>query len=349
MPPVAVNHMLVKNDDLVVASSGRGFWILDNITALRQITPEVTAAPVHLFDVAPVVRRPGRGGMPRTGSFSGLQYVNASGMRGAYQDLTGPDGVVRPTYLDAGQNPPNGVMVEYFVKQPIAGEAMLVIVDGQGQEVQRYSSQAKGHEVLRVQAGMNRFVWDMRYPGARAANTGVEMSSIASPSAAPPIAPPGRYVVRLTIGDKSYERPFEIRRDPTHSATDADLQAAFALAVQVRDKLSEVNDALNRVSDAERQLREREQRGGSDAQAAATALGKLQAVKGRLTRIPGRNPLFLPPKALDNKLAAFSGKVGSRDARPTQQMYDVFKYLSKRVAEEMRHLDEVMTEVKTLQ
>jgi len=344
MPPASVNYMLVKHDDLVVATYGRGFWILDHISALRQITPAVAAAPGHLFTPAPAIRRAGgRGMMRRGGTYPGLQYTSGSGMSVASQDLPGPDGVVRPTFLDAGQNPPGGAMIEYYLKQAPAGQATLAIVDAKGQEIQRFSNQAKGGRGLPVRAGMNRFFWDMRYPGARTVSTGVELSTLESPPAAPPVAPPGRYAVRLTVGAETYEEPFEIRRDPSRSATDADLQAQFELVVQVRDKLSEVNDAVNRVHDAERQLEKLEPRqAGGGAPAVAAVKEKLRAIEGQLTRIPGRNPLYLPAKTLDNKLAALTGKVGQREARPTKQMYDVFEYLSRRADDVLRQLAEVI-------
>ena len=347
MPPASVNYMLVKNDDLVVASSGRGLWILDNISALRQITPEVASAGAHLFKPAPAIRWQGGRGMRAGGTFPGLQYTTGSGMSVSYENLPGPDGVVRPTLLDAGQNPPNGAMIEYYLKQPPAGQVTLTILDGKGQQIQRFSSQANGR--LPVRAGTDRFLWDMRYPGARVVATGVEMSTLESPPAAPPIAPPGRYTVRLTVGSETYEEPLEIRRDPRSSATDADLQAQFELAVQIRDKLSEVNEGLKRVHDAQQQIEKIEQgKQGATAQAVAAVKEKLRTIEIQLTRIPGRNSLYLPAKTVNNKLAALASTVVRREARPTKQMYDVFEYLSKHADDVLRRLAEVEKDVRAL-
>ncbi|HEY3747503.1 MAG TPA: hypothetical protein VGL17_14725, partial [Gemmatimonadaceae bacterium] len=342
MPPVSANNMLVKNDDLVVATSGRGFWILDNMSALREMTPAITSAPVHLFTPQPAVRGAGGrgGGFGRGNSFKGLEYANGSGMSVAYENLPGPDGVVRPAFLDGGQNPPTGAMLEYSLRQAPSGPLTLSIVDAKGQEVRRFSNQSGGGPALPVHTGMNRFVWDLRYAAARAGDSTVPLPSISSPRSAPPIAPPGKYTVRLAAGSETYEAPLVVRRDPTGIATDRDLQAQFDLAVQIRDKLSAVNDALRKVHEAEQQLAKMPQRDAASPQMRAVR-EKLQSIEGELTRLPGKNPMYLPPKALDNKLSALSSVVSGREARPTKQMYDVFQYLSQRADGVVADLTEV--------
>jgi len=346
LPAVAVYYMQVKNNDLVIATHGRGFWILDNISALRQITPEVTSAPVHLFDVGPATRSLGGRRFGGRGSRPGVQFANAGGMVVAFEDRRGPDGRTRRTYLNAGQNPPSGALVEYYLKQPPAGEATLTIVDAKGQVIQRFSSQAKDSRSMPAEAGMNRFYWDMRYPSAREAASDVPLLSLEAPRPAPPVAPPGRYAVRLTAGGQTYEQAFEIRRDPRTTASDADLQAQFDFMVKIRDRLSEVTDAVNRLRDARRQVEQREKQAagpaGKPRADVAAVKAKLAAIEGQLTRLVGRNPLDLPAKGLDNKLAALSGEVGGANARPTKQMYAVFEDLSARAAVQLRQLDEVI-------
>jgi photosystem II stability/assembly factor-like uncharacterized protein len=343
MPPVSAGSMLVKNDDLVVATSGRGFWILDHIDALRQITPAVTAEAVHLFPPAPAIRRGGGRGDygERAGRFPGLQYVNASGMSVATQALPGPDGVVRPIYLDGGQNPPAGAMLEYYLKQAPSGPITLSILDAKGQEIQHFSSQGRGGFGLSARPGMNRFLWNLQYAPARAGDSTVALPGIASPRSSPPSAPPGQYRVRLTVGSQTYERPLEVRRDPATSATDADLQAQFDLAAKVRDKLSEVNDGVRSVHQAQQQLEKLPQDKAASPQVIAIK-DKLHAIEGELTRLPGKNPMYLPPKALDNKLSALSSVVSGREARPTRQMYDVYDYLAKRADTVLAKLKELI-------
>ena len=314
LPAVSAQYMQVKNNDLVVATHGRGFWIMDNLTALRQITREVQAAPAHLFDIAPTDRYlPMRVLSPR-----------------------GPEGRVRRVPLDAGENPPGGVMIDYYIKQP-AGETTLTILDGKGQAIKRYSSPAKDGGWMPSEAGMNRFVWDLRYPGAREIPAPAGFVSAEYPRAQAPVAPPGRYTARLSVGGQQYERSFEIRKDSRITATDDDLRAQFEFMVRIRERLSEVTDAVERLRAARQQLA---QKAPADA---ASALGKLGAIEAALTRLlPAVNPMKLPPKALNNRLAALTGAVGQADAKPTRQMYAVFEDLSAGVAEQVRQLDEVI-------
>ena len=341
MPPASANNMLVKGDDLVVATSGRGFWILDNISALRQITPEITSAPAHLFAPRPAIRQGGGRGTFRNGSFNGLQYANGSGTSVAYQDLPGPDGVVRPTFLDGGQNPPAGAMFEYYLSQVPSGPLTLSIVDAQGREVRRFSNQSRDGQALPARPGMNRFVWDLRYAAARSGDSSVQLPSMSAPRSAPPVAPPGRYTVRLAAGSQTYEKPLEVRRNPNGIATDADLQAQFDLAVQIRDELSVVNDGVRKVHEAQQQLAKLPPGKGASSQVNAITT-KLHAIEGELTRLPGKNPMYLPPKALDNKLSALSSVVSGREGRPTRQMYDVFQYLSQRAGSVLAQLKDIV-------
>ena len=341
LPPVAVAYMQVKHNDLVVATHGRGFWILDNISALRQITPEVASAPVHLFEVGPATRSLGGRGFGGRGSRPGVQFAGAGGMITAFEDRRGPDGRTRRIYLNAGQNPPSGALVEYYLKQPPSGEATLTIVDAKGQMIQRFSSQAKDSRGMPADAGMNRFYWDMRYPNAREVTAAVAQARFEVSRPVPPIAPPGRYAVRLTVAGQTSERPFEIRKDPRVRATDADLQAQFDLMVRIRDRASEVTDALSKLGDARRQLEAREKQG--ERAAVAPVKQKLLAIEGQLIRLVGSHPLDMAPKGLSNKLAALSSDVGRANAKPTRQMYAVFEDLSARVAVQLGQLDEVIT------
>ncbi len=265
----------------------------------------------------------------------------------AYENRPGPDGVVRPAFLDGGQNPPAGAMFEYYLRQVPSGPLTLSIVDAKGQEVRRFSNQSGGGPALPARTGMNRFVWDLRYAAARTGDSTVQLPSISSPRSAPPIAPPGKYTVRLTAGSETYEAPLGVRRDPTGIATDLDLQAQFDLAVQIRDKLSAVNDALRKVHEAQQQLAKLPQINAASPQMRAVT-EKLHSIEGELTRLPGKNPMYLPPKALDNKLSALSSVVSGREARPTKQMYDVFHYLSQRADGVVADLTEVEKELMNI-
>jgi hypothetical protein len=155
---------------------------------------------------------------------------------------------------------------------------------------------------------MNRFVWDLRYPGARELPVPTGFVSAEYPRAQAPVAPPGRYVARLAAGGQQYEQSFDIKRDPRLTATDEDLQAEFELMVKIRNRLSDVTDAIDRLRKVRQQLNERQRSGAKDP-ALVSAKEKLQAIEAALTRLPGPNSNMLPPKALNDRLAALSGEI----------------------------------------
>ncbi len=333
LPAVQVRNMLVKGHDLVIATHGRGFWILDNLSPLRQLTADVTTAAAHLFDIEPAYRYlPEQTLSPHRPIRPGLQFARTSDTV-VYEDRRDADGLARRVFLNAGENPPGGVTIDYALKQT-AAETVLTILDASGAVVKRFSSKAQDAAWLPARAGLNRFAWDMRYPAARQRPIPQGFVSAEYPRAQAPVAPPGRYVARLTSGGQQYERPFEIRRDPRLTATDDDLQAEFDLMVRISKRLSEVTDALDRLGKAREQL-------ASKPADAAAVKDKLQAIESALTRIPGPNPNMLPPKALNDRLAALSGEVQHADARPTRPMYAVFDDLSAAVAKQLQLLDQI--------
>ena len=317
LPVVPAQYMQVKDNDLVVATHGRGFWIMDNVTPLRQLTQEVTSAPAHLFDITPVNRY-----LPlnvRRAAGAGARRISSS----------------------AGENPSGGATIDYALKGPV-GAVTLAILDDQGRLVQQFSNQGKENR-LPAEPGMNRFVWDLRYPGAREvarppAFVGAEFSRTQAP-----IAPPGRYSVRLSAGGRPLDKALEIQRDPRLTVTDADLRAQFELMIQIRDRVSEVTSLVDKVRAARQQLPDG-QAGVADT-AAAGIRQTLHSIESALTRLPGPNPNTFPPKGLNDRLGALSGAVAQADARPTRQMSAVFEELSASVAREQRRFDEVMKTV----
>ncbi len=308
LPPVAVMFMLVKDDDLVVATHGRGFWIMDNVSALRQITPEVASASTHLFGIAPTLRYLGGGrGLPRE-------------------------------VLDAGRNPPKGVMIDYYLDPAPAGEVELAITAADGEVIQEYSSGSNEGPDLSANRGMNRFLWDMRYPNAREAPSDGVLTGFEATQPVPPIAPPGRYAAVLTVEGQTYRQPFEIGIDPRVAATAADLQAQFDLMVDIRDRASDAADALIRLREARDRLED------LGAERADRIRPQLREVEGQLTRLFGSHSMDLEPKGLINKLGRLSSTVVAADSRPTAQMYAVFEDLSKRIGEQLDRLGQIIEE-----
>lgn len=318
LPVTSVQDIMVKDDDVVIATHGRSFYVLDNISVLRQLTPAVSQSAAYLFTPADAVRAVSR-----------------------------------------------GVTIDYFLAKP-ADKVTLEILDGQGNLIRAFSgtqdekprpdAPAGGEEDesprasapprVGVRAGMNRFVWDMRYPDA----TGFPKIILWAGNLRGPAAPMGKYQVRLTTAGQTQTRPFTIATNPLHTnVTDADLQARFQLAMQVRDRLSQANNAVVRIRSLKDQIADRV--GKLDKQKYAAIVVAGAALTAKLTDIEGeiyqyrnqssQDPLNFPIR-LNNKLAALEGVVESAEARPTAQSYEVFKDLSARLDEQLAKLAAAM-------
>ena len=166
------------------------------------------------------------------------------------------NGVTKFSYLDAGQNAPEGVVLSYYLKQAHQGDVTLTLLDPKGQEIRRFSSKTSNGQEPSVPAneGMNRIIWDMRYPNGREVRRESPLSDNENPRGIPPMAPPGHYQVQLTVEGQTSSQPFEIRKDPRVTATQEDLEAQLALHLQVRDKLAETRTALHRLRTTSQQL-----------------------------------------------------------------------------------------------
>jgi hypothetical protein len=193
-----------------------------------------------------------------------------------------------------------------------------------------------------VKQGLNRFVWDTRYPDAKDFKGLIMWAG----SVRGPAAPPGQYQVRLTAAGVTRTQAFAIVRNPNISATDAELREQFALASQISDKVSAANDAVVRIRDMKDQVGDRAGK-GHDARikSAGDALaGKLTDVEGDLYQYQnrsGQDPLNFPIR-LNNKLAALQGIVESGDYKPTDQSYAVFKELSAQLEKAFQKLDGIV-------
>ena len=305
LPVTPVHGIVVTETDLVIGTHGRSFYVLDNAAILRQFTLELASAPVHVFTPPAAIRSISR-----------------------------------------------GVPVDYLLKSA-ADSVTIEILDAQGRVVNSYRGAAEKEQpkveaqvseegarpqapAVAVRAGMNRFVWDMRHAGAKDFPGMILWAG----STRGPVAPPGTYQVRLTAGSETRTASFVIRRNPNlATVSDTDLQEQFALAVQIRDKVSLANEAVVRIRDLKKQVAERvaplreKEKGKKPSPvvlAADDLTGKLTAVEGEIYQYrnqSSQDPLNYPIR-LNNKLAALQGVVEGGDGRPTEQAHAVFKELS---------------------
>ncbi len=314
LPATPVHGIEIRNDDLVIATHGRGFYVMDNIGVLRQAAPGMTDEPLTLFDPGDATRSVSRG-------VALDYYLKTAADRVAIDILDSNGNTIR-----AYSGPEN--------VQPRPGAAADEGEEGGG----RQPAAPVG-----AKQGMNRFTWDMRY----AAATEFPGLIMWAGSARGPLAPPGKYRVRLTANGLTKTQDFEIRRNAAVAGvTGQDLQEQFALARRINQALSRANEAVIRIRQLKQQVAERVTRSpGAGLEAAADAVtAKLTGVEGEIYQYRNRSsqdPLNYPIK-LNNKLAALQSVVETGDNRPTTQSYAVFQDLSGRLDRQIARLEEIV-------
>lgn len=332
LPTTPVHDLAVKDNDLVVATHGRSFWILDDISPLRQFSEDITKKDVHLYAPAPGYR---------------IQAGAAGEMH-----------VSKRT----GQNPPVGAIIYYYLKDvPKAGtETKLEILDASGNVVRRYSSAAmelpdepldpddkKPEKEIKPEAGLNRFVWDLRYEEAHRVPGYYLWEYIGG--AKGPVAVPGQYQVRLTVGGESQVAPLEVKLDPRVHVSQADIEQQFTLLMGLHEELNGVYDAVNQIQDVRSQiagLKRRLPENASTKNIASSADDlekKLDAVRDRMVNLTisaNEDSLAYPPQ-FDTKLAYLAMDVGSADSAPTETEQLQFEKLKRQGGKLLSQWDEL--------
>jgi photosystem II stability/assembly factor-like uncharacterized protein len=369
LPVVPVHDMVVKDRDLVLATHGRAFWILDDLTPLHAMTPETLAADAHLFAPRPAIRYRTQRGFEGSAA-PGKNYQPVGTTTYTFRQITRPTGEKRQKLLDAGQNPPDGAVISYYLREKPAGEVTLTFLDRDGKEIKTYRSKPDGDQPaekkkdgaaeekpVRKEAGLNRFIWNMRYPDARNFEGAIYRSS----GVTGPLAPPGVYQVRLTVGERSWTQPFEIRKDPRAEVSDEELRDQFAFLLQIRDKLSETNDAIKQIRALRSEIgmweqrAEKQQAAGSSSptqqaanpvliEAARKLREDLSSVEEELvqTRWKSSRDALTAPSKLNVKIATLLGVVSGADAAPTEQSREVFAAVTHRLDQQLERLDTVL-------
>jgi hypothetical protein len=327
LPPTPIHDLIIHDDDLVVATHGRSFWVLDDLSPLRQAGAAIAAEDAHLFTPNTAVRT-------REGHFTPRRYP-------------------------VGENPPSGAIVYYFLKDAPKEPAKLEILDAEGRVIRSYSSEEKktdtapeeGERDLPVEhipakPGLNLFVWDLRYQEPKKVQ-GV-MYDAAEPVG--PLALPGKYQVRLTVAGKSQTAAFEVKLDPRLQTTANDLRKQFDLMIKLRDRQDEMNKAVIAIRDLKTQLQALEKRIGSGAEdkplitASAELRKKINAIEEELVQVNSKSSEDQAnyPTKLNSKLAYLGAVVDSADTAPTGAEGAVFTDLDQRLETQMTKWREVL-------
>lgn len=331
LPTTPIHDLTIKGDDLIVATHGRAFWVLDDIAPLRQMNAAAESDEVHLYQPSTAVR------------------------------FRGP-GFTLPASVPVGANPPAGAIIYYSLKTAPKEQITLEVLDEHGKLIRKYSSKkpAEGPspdeeefgirrpgEELPAEAGLNRFVWNMQFESPTTVPGSVGWGG--RPEGA--LVVPGTYEIKLTVGGKTETAKVEITKDPRVSATQADLEKQEELAKRISERVGAGDDAVNQIRSVRGQLDALKKRLSADPSAkpvldAADALTKkMNAVEEKITQPKsksGEDPLNFPIQVAD-QLAALQETVESADTAPTAASTTVFEELNKRLEVQLAAWHEIQS------
>jgi photosystem II stability/assembly factor-like uncharacterized protein len=329
LPHTSMRDLAIHGDDLIVGTHGRSFWILDDITPLRQLNTEIAKAAVNLF-------------MPQGA-------IRFRWNRNTDTPL--------PPEVPAGKNPPDGAIIDYFLASAASKPITLEILDGDNHLVRRYSSADKPEppdkiaaanpipmywvrptQILSAEAGMHRFVWDVHYPPPEALNHEFPISAIVHDTPQYPLgayALPGRYSVKLTVDGKTYTQPLIVNMDPRIKTSEADLRKQFEMEMGAVEGMNESFETLRLVQSLRAQLQDRSRVAKS---LPASLTQSLQAMDKQAAELGGsaQSPFFgVPPSGkaqenlstLNQHFASILAVADSADAAPTTQAATVYREL----------------------
>ncbi|MFL6283130.1 MAG: WD40/YVTN/BNR-like repeat-containing protein, partial [Pyrinomonadaceae bacterium] len=315
MPATSIRDLVVHRDDIVVGTHGRSFWILDDITPLRQMDEAVASSDALLFASQQAFRV----------------------QRNANTDTP------LPPEEPAGQNPPDGAIINYYLKQDATEPVVLEVFDRAGKLVRRFRSDDKPEpvdekelnvptywvrpaRVLPAKAGMQRFVWDLHYAEPKARSHEYPISAIYMDTPRGPLGPsvlPGQYTLKLTVAGHTYTRTLDVAIDPRVKTTRAGLEQQLALSQQTAEGMNATFDALEAVGKLRAQLKDLRARQGlapALAESLAALDAKAAALEGGGTpRGPGSAPAPANLSQLHTQLSSLLDVLQQSDAAPTTQ------------------------------
>jgi photosystem II stability/assembly factor-like uncharacterized protein len=329
LPDVQIADLVVEGNDLVIATHGRGFYILDDIAPLREARTIPAGSDFHLFRPGDATR--GAGGI----TFSYLLKQPAKDLRIDVLDKRGgvaftiPGGTPAPRGRGRGRGEP----AAQTDNANATGSTDDQVATGRGRG---------GPPTTSMAAGLNRTTWDLNYPGPTTFPGMVLWGATTSG----PAAPPGNYQVRLTVDGRSQTQPLLVKRHPLRSATDADLQEQFDVAMRIRDKVSEANEAVILIRNVKQQVKDRlaTSKDSRLADAAGRLTANLSAVEEAIYQVKNQSsqdPLNFPIK-INNRIASLLRAVNAGDGRPIASIEPIFRDLTGELKIQTDKLQQVL-------
>jgi photosystem II stability/assembly factor-like uncharacterized protein len=321
LPEVSVTDLTIKDNSLIVATQGRAFWSIDDLSMVQQKEEALPAQPLKVFAVNDAYRTEGSGGRGRR------RVVKIH---------------------NAGANPLAGSVFNYYVNNLTDSAAFSIsIFDKAGKEIKTFSRKAKlPADKIMVSNGMNQFNWDMLYPPGETVDSLILWNGVVGSAK----AAPGKYMARFRYEKDSAEVPFVIKPNPNYSLTEADYDQQVAFLLQLRTKFNEVQDAIKRIRQLRSQLKEFTGRLGKEKdnadlkQVADSIVKKLTTVEEALyqTKSKSSQDVLNFPIRLNDKLAGLYGVASSGENPPSKQVKEAFADLSAQSDAQLAKLKAIM-------
>lgn len=322
LPEVPITDLTIKNNDLVVATQGRSFWIIDDLTVLQERNPDIANKNLHVFGVNESYRMLGGGG-----GFGG----GAAALR------------------NAGANPPNGAVINYWVKNVTdSAKASITILDKNKQAIRTFATDAReARDKVEVSKGVNQFVWDMNYAEGERIDGMILWNGIPGSIK----AAPGQYYVKIKTGRDSAEVPFTIKGDPNYKITQADYEDQFNFLLTLRDKFNEVQKGIRDIRTLRTQINDLTSRTGKDLpkdvkQLADTINKQMTAIEEALYQTKSRSgqDVLNYPIRINDKLSGVFDAANSGVQAPSKQVRDVYTELAGQADAELAKLKRIREE-----
>ncbi len=315
LPLVPVTDLTIKNNDLVVATQGRAFWILDDLSVVQNIDKYTMQSNMYIFPVEDAWR------------MNGTQNLNVK---------------------NAGINPANGIVVNYFLKD-FADSALvkILVMDTNKKVISSYSTKPSGDTLkLDVTKGMNQFVWNMDY----APSEKIEGMILWNGPVPGPKAIPGKYYIRIIHDNKdSLETEASIKANPNFKETQQEYEDQFSFLLSVRDKFSEIQKAIKNIREIRKQINDFMARQGSDTAGAikmmADSINKgMTKVEEALyqTKAKSGQDVLNYPIRLNDQISGLYDYAASGNYAPTMQVKEAFTFLTAKADAELNKLKTIM-------
>ncbi len=334
MPATSIRDLVVKDDDIVVGTHGRSFWILDDVTPLRQINDQVAQSDAFLFKPQTAIRV--------------RRSVNTD--------------TPIPPEEPMGQNPPDGAIINYYLKSD-ASEATLEIFDNQQRLVRRYSSKDEPEKInenrlpyptywlrpariISAKAGMQRWVWNLRYPPPEGFPRTFSISAIYRDTPSQPegpLASPGEYTVKLTVGRKQFTQPLTLKMDPRVTTPSAGIAKMYEISMRCYEGIAKTRAAQAEIRKLRDQLMALKEKAGQGTTAKAIAAldQKAAAIEGAAGGFGPRGGGGSGLARLASELLAVMNLVEGADATPTTQVVAASEALQKSLADALSSWSEI--------